>query len=587
MLDIDLSGFIKRHQLPDSYNQLAQHWFTDLANDIVLHHNSANRPFIVGINGAQGSGKSTLADLLVFILEHHFKLNTVALSLDDFYLTQQERLTLSQGKHPLFATRGVPGTHDINLALKTITQLKQQTTPVQIPRFNKAVDDRYPLAQWQQLKKPVDIIVLEGWCLGSEAQTDDALVQAVNSLEEYEDPDLQWRRYVNEQLASEYPKLFQLIDQWVMLKAPSFDCVFNWRLEQENKLRQLQFEHTLSHRHKFMDDNAVQRFIKFYQRITEHTLNTLPAKVDYLYKLDDKRNIITLKKQHAQNTTQWLIFTDLDGSLLDHHNYSHEAADALLTQLAIQKIPVIPVSSKTAAELELIRASLNNQHPFIIENGAAVYIPIGYFEQQPEDTQQIGNFWVKQFVDERKHWQQLIQQLKPKYLDQFKTFSELGIDGIIALTGLNVHTAARAAKRQFGEPISWQGNGNLKQQFIDEIEQLGGHVLQGGRFIHVSGQCDKGKALEWLHQLYLSAATTTDIKTLAIGDSHNDKAMLEQADYALLIRSPAHSLPEINRDKHLFVSTQLGPKGWSEGVKLILDATLHLYSSDNPRGNHG
>ncbi len=590
MLNIDISDFLQNHQLPDSYQILANKWYLPVLEEIASHQNSAKRTITVGINGAQGSGKSTLAQLAVYVLSQHYSLNVVSLSLDDFYFTRQERVMLGQGIHPLLTTRGVPGTHDIALARRTISQLINQQFPVRIPRFNKAEDDRAPVEGEDVINQPVDVIIFEGWCLGAEAQHETLLKDPMNELEEIEDQDQSWRRYVNEQLERFYPKLFELIDIWIMLKAPSFNCVYQWRLEQENKLKLSLSEQQTST--QIMDEKAVGRFIKFYQRITENTLNTLPNKVNYLFELDENRQISQMTKPQItvlrpDMPNQWLVFTDMDGTLLDHHNYHFDEAIPTLTALEQNHIPVIPVTSKTAAEVELIRDSLTNHHPFIIENGAAVYIPEGYFDQQPEGTEKRGKYWVKSFVEPRSHWQSLIDQVRPAYQQEFVTFADAGIDGIISMTGLNVHAAACAARREFGEPVSWHGNGNLKQQFISELTALGANILEGGRFLHVSGQCDKGQALAWLTDVFQQTMPKQTIKTLGIGDSQNDKAMLEEADYALLIRSPVHGLPDIDRTDNLTVSTFFGPKGWAEGVNQIIDAKLHSDSFNLPRGNHG
>lgn len=586
MLDIDITGFLRQQQLPDSYRELVKEWFAPLAETIKSHQKSARRPLIVGINGAQGSGKSTLAACLRYLLEEQHQLRTVSLSLDDFYFTRQERQRLARDIHPLLATRGVPGTHDITLARKILSDLRCQHLPVLIPRFNKATDDRFPPEFAECITDPVDVILLEGWCLGSSAEEEAALSVPVNDLEASEDSDAQWRRYVNDQLTRFYPSLFDLVDVWVMLKAPSFDCVFHWRQEQENKLRE-----QAHHQTQVMDEQQLSRFIKFYQRITQHTLNTLPAHVHYLFELNSGREIIKLISTpptlSVMDKKQWLIFTDLDGSLLDHHNYRFDDAVPTLKALDNHQIPVIPVTSKTQAEVELLRDSLHNRHPFIVENGAAVLIPVGYFDRQPADTVEKEGYWVKAFVEPREKWQQLINAIRSRYCGEFKTFADAGIDGIIAMTGLNVHAAARAARRQYGEPVAWQGNGNLKQQFINELQEAGARILEGGRFMHVSGDCDKGTALHWLARVYQAADPDKTMVSLAIGDSQNDQAMLEQADYALLIRSPVHPLPSVNREKNLTVSTHTGPKGWAEGVNQIIDATLHPDSSKQPRGNHG
>jgi mannosyl-3-phosphoglycerate phosphatase family protein len=370
-----------------------------------------------------------------------------------------------------------------------------------------------------------------------------------------------------------------------MLKAPSFECVFDWRMEQEKKLRASLSDKDA--KQSLMDEKQVERFIKFYQRITEHTLKTLPPNVDYLYEMDSQRKITQYSNPNAYKPKQWLIFTDMDGSLLDHHTYRYDEALPVLKRMEANDIPVIPISSKTKDELASFRSGINNTHPFIIENGAAVYIPVNYFKQQPLDTILKDGFWVKEFVESRSHWQSLIDSLRPEFGEHFKTFSDVGIDGIMKLTGLDVHAAAKSARRGYGEPISWHGNPSAQKQFIKAIQEKGANVLIGGRFMHVSGKCDKGIALNWLAKTYQRQMMNKQIQTLAIGDSHNDKAMLETAQHALIIRSPVHPIPEINKSEHLYVSQDTGPKGWAEGVSQIVDATLHPDSQDLTRGNHG
>ena len=188
MTKIDLSPFIIKHHLPDTFIGQAEKWFIPLAKKIVLHQKKANTPIVIGINGAQGSGKSTLADLLVFLFQHDH-LKATSLSLDDFYLTFQDRVKLAERIHPLFVTRGAPGTHDIELATNTLHQLLNNDGTTRIPRFNKAADNRLPAKQWDSVTGPLDIIVIEGWCLGAEPQDKSTLLHPINDLEEQLDPD--------------------------------------------------------------------------------------------------------------------------------------------------------------------------------------------------------------------------------------------------------------------------------------------------------------------------------------------------------------------------------------------------------------
>ena len=290
---MDISEFINKHALPEAYKQVAIQWFFPVFEKIFSSSNKYNRPHIIGINGSQGSGKSTLGDLFRYVAEHYYNRDVLCLSLDDFYLTRNEREILASNVHPLLITRGVPGTHDIDLAMDVISSLKDFSTPVSIPRFDKAVDDRTEDDQWDLVSKQPDIIVLEGWCLGADAQAKDELLIPLNNLETAEDPQAIWRRYVNQQLKRNYQPLFSQVDIWLMLKAPSFECVFDWRLEQEDKLAC-----TVAKNEKnasaVMNREEVSHFIQHYQRITENTLSTLPQKVHYLFELNNQREVINL-----------------------------------------------------------------------------------------------------------------------------------------------------------------------------------------------------------------------------------------------------------------------------------------------------
>jgi D-glycerate 3-kinase len=287
-----LHDFMQRHALPKDYSRIAQTWFLPVIDSILECKAASGMPLVIGVNGSQGSGKSTLADLVVCILKRVHGLSALSLSIDDFYLTRIEREQLADTIHPLLATRGVPGTHDIELACRTLERLKAYSEPVAVPRFDKSRDDRFPEDNWGRVTQPADVIILEGWCVGSVAQEDQALTRPVNKLEAEEDADGVWRTYVNLQLRNNYPKLFSFVDIWIMLKAPSFECVFGWRFEQEQKLQtSLAEQGKADSATALMNREAVARFIQHYQRITEHTLKTLPSEVHFLFELDGRREI--------------------------------------------------------------------------------------------------------------------------------------------------------------------------------------------------------------------------------------------------------------------------------------------------------
>jgi len=291
---VDLKDFVAEHRLPPAYADLATRWYLPLADELARVRETAGRPLVIGINGSQGSGKSTLAALLKHLFITRHALRAIDLSIDDFYLPQAQRQQLATEEHPLLATRGVPGTHDIPLMSRTLEALTSQQASVPIPRFDKASDDRVAQAHWKQETAPVDMVILEGWCLGSPPQNEDELQAPINLLEANEDPDVRWRHYVNRQISEQYQALYDRIDLWIMLKAPSFDCVYQWRLEQERKLAARIAPHADGK--GIMSPEELARFIEHYQRLTTHTLRTLPQQVNFLFELDAERNIRAASK---------------------------------------------------------------------------------------------------------------------------------------------------------------------------------------------------------------------------------------------------------------------------------------------------
>ena len=264
---------------------------------------------------------------------------------------------------------------------------------------------------------------------------------------------------------------------------------------------------------------------------------------------------------------QPLVFTDLDGSLLDHHSYSFDAARCTLERLDELGIPVIPVTSKTRAEIKQIRDALGNKHPFVAENGAAVFIPRSYFPEPPEGTEEHGDYLVAAFSPPRQRWLSLLQALAPEFPGDFVSFADAGIEGISRMTGLPAEAAALANDRYFSEPVQWLGDDQRRDEFIDALQREGAQPLQGGRFLTLSANCDKGRALSWLRAIYAAQQADTVICDIAIGDSNNDIAMLEAAQTALLVRSPVHDYPALARQQGVMRSEAEGPAGWAQGVE--------------------
>ena len=292
-----INTFISKHKLSSDFHVISKGYYIPLAEEIRLHQLSAENTYFVGINGSQGSGKSTLSEFLKDYLSETYAMNVVVMSLDDFYFSRIERQIVAADVHHLFKTRGVPGTHNMSQAKNVLHALKnnQDTT---IPRFNKATDNPHPTSNWTKVSCDIDVVIFEGWCWGVEPQSIEQLEQPANEFEAIEDTDADWRNHANLQLSLYYKPLYSFMDKWVMLKAPSFEDIYKWRLEQEQKLIA-----TITNDDKsgIMNEQQIQRFIQHYQRLTEHALATLPNSCDHVFELNCDRAITVhkIKAIHA------------------------------------------------------------------------------------------------------------------------------------------------------------------------------------------------------------------------------------------------------------------------------------------------
>lgn len=244
--------------------------------DDALRHGSR----IHAIGGLQGTGKSTLAAQLV-VLARQRGLQAVALSIDDFYLGRRERLRLGRTVHPLLATRGPPGTHDVTLACETLDALRAgQAT--RLPRFDKIADRRLPPSRWPTVAA-IDLVVFEGWFLKTPPQPREALREPVNALERDEDAEGVWRAFCNESLGRDYPPLWSRLDRLLWLHGPGFEVVPGWRWQQEETL---QAAHPMR---QAMSRAQVERFVQFFERVSRQAWQHLPAIADVTRRVDALR----------------------------------------------------------------------------------------------------------------------------------------------------------------------------------------------------------------------------------------------------------------------------------------------------------
>jgi len=243
------------------------------------------KTLFLGLSAGQGSGKTTVAAILRIILKIFFKRNVCIISIDDFYKTLEERNKMSKQKHPLFKTRGVPGTHDINVIKNFFISVKKKNfKSIILPKFNKSLDDRFTKRYWHKIYKKPDIVILEGWCVGAKPQSNFSLKKPINALEKNEDQYLIWRKFVNEKLKNEYKKVFSMIDYYIFMKIPNFKMVFKWRFLQESKLKKKSY-----YGKKIMPYSGIRRFIMFYQRITLQMVKDLSKSASV---------VMLLKKNH-------------------------------------------------------------------------------------------------------------------------------------------------------------------------------------------------------------------------------------------------------------------------------------------------
>ena len=249
------------------------------------------KPYFVGLAGGQGTGKTTTSSLIKIILSKYFKLNVFRISIDDFYKTRKERINLSKKVHPMLLTRGVPGTHDINMMLSFFRKTKgKKFKRLKLPTFNKAIDDRFKKKNWYDLKKRPDVVIFEGWCVGAKSEKNNTLKKNINSLEKAEDQKQIWRKYVNQQLKSKYKNLYSQLNCLVYLRAKNFKLLQKWRLKQERKLW---LKSKVKSNLKIMSNRNVLNFMQTYQRITQNMFKNTPKYASVIFNLNSNHQIET------------------------------------------------------------------------------------------------------------------------------------------------------------------------------------------------------------------------------------------------------------------------------------------------------
>jgi mannosyl-3-phosphoglycerate phosphatase len=271
---------------------------------------------------------------------------------------------------------------------------------------------------------------------------------------------------------------------------------------------------------------------------------------------------------------QPVIFTDLDGTLLDFSTYSFEKALPALSLLRQKMIPLVICSSKTRREIEYYRKRLGNDHPFISENGGGIYVPENYFSFQkgsgelkiPRETGYRVIRLGAKYDDLRK----AVEMLRREGF-KIKGFGDMTAEELSEVANMSRYEAEMAMERDFDEPFVFEGNEADSSRLFERIRSKGFNVTQG-RFFHILGESDKGKAVAILTEFYKKKLG--EITTIALGDSPNDIPMLKNVGRPIIVRKPDGTFDSRIDIPGLEKSDGIGPDGWNRAVLAILTGKL-------------
>ena len=270
-----------------------------------------------------------------------------------------------------------------------------------------------------------------------------------------------------------------------------------------------------------------------------------------------------------KKTDRILVFTDLDGTLLDHRTYSFEPARPALRLLRESGIPLVICTSKTRAEVEEIRGALGNTDPFIVENGGAIFVPQGYFSTDPPASRMDSGYLVVELGTSYSRILSVFSRMKERLPGRMRGFSDMTVEEVARLTGLSLNEAVRAKKRAYDEPFLLEDPASGLDIVRTMAESAGLSITQG-RFFHLTGNNDKGRAVRLVKDIYARADGISP-RTIGLGDSPNDLPLLENVDFPVLVQKPGGRYEPSIRLDNLILAPGEGPVGWSVAVRDLVE----------------
>ncbi|HXH86803.1 MAG TPA: HAD-IIB family hydrolase [Nitrospira sp.] len=274
----------------------------------------------------------------------------------------------------------------------------------------------------------------------------------------------------------------------------------------------------------------------------------------------------------AETRSAMVVFSDLDGTLLDSKTYTFEAAREALTELRARNIPLVLVSSKTRAEIEPIRLQLQNEHPFIIENGGGVVIPYGYFPFPLTEAIRRDAYQIVELGTTYPLLRRALKDIQEELGRKLKGYGDMSLEEIVALTGLSCEDASLSKQREYDEPFVTEGVEFPENRLIEAVKKHGLRYTRGDRFSHLMGPHDKGKAVRYLIDCYRrkTGLGNGTLMTIAIGNSLNDLAMLEAVDHPIIVQLADGSYDPAIAVPHISKAPGPGPSGWNIAVRALL-----------------